>query len=119
MNSGQYILPLELVVLLGFVLLPAVVCTVAAQAYYLQRRKMLSFSPGKSALGLVATVLLGVTGAVAVFVNAPASWGGTLGIRDVRLFGHLWPVWPFGFLTLGVSGCVTTWWLLRGAGRAA
>ena len=119
MNDGQYILPSELALVLGFVLLPAAVCAVAVQAYYLQRKNILASSPGRSALGLVATVLLGVAGAIGLFVIAPASWGSALGIRELRLFGQHWPVWPVGFIALAASSWLSTWWLLRSAKGAA
>jgi hypothetical protein len=119
MRDGQYILPAELVLLLAFVLVPAVICAVAAQAVYLHRKHVLASSPGRASLGLAATALLGSLAAVAVFVLAPASAGRLLGIKEVGFLGQHWPVWPLGFLSLGAAACVSTWWLLRSGKSAA
>jgi hypothetical protein len=117
--NGQYILPAELMLLLAFVLLPAVVCAVAAQTYYLHKKSILASSPGRALLGLAATVLLGAVAAVGLFLVAPSSLGRILGIRDVSLFGQYWPVWPLGFVALGAAAWVTSWWLVRRGGSAA
>ncbi len=103
---------------MGFVLLPAVLLTVALQAAYLARKNMLRPSPTKAALTLLSTVLLGIALSVAAFAFAPAGTGRLLGIRDIGLFGLQLPVWPLGFALLAASAIVTTKWFVK-AGKGA
>jgi chromate transport protein ChrA len=111
MRNGQYILPGELVALLGFVLLPAAVLVLIAQVYYLHKAHTLRTAPLKAAAALLGTLVFGLTiGLVAVFL-APSGLGRILGLREVTLYGQAWPVWPFGLVALAASAVFTSAWL--------
>ena len=119
MTYGQYILPGELALIFGFVLLPAWIAAIAAQILYLNKKRAFVFGRSRAVLGLGATVLIGTLGSVAAFVAAPSSWGSAFGIREVSLLGQQWPVWPLSFAIVGAAAVPSTWWVLRGSRRAA
>jgi len=119
MEEGQYINPVELVAVVGFVLLPALALALAVQAYFLRRTGMWKSSPGRATVGLAGTVVLAAVAALVVLAFAPASLGAFLRIRELNVAGQHWLVWPAGFALAGVSAVLTTYLLNRRAKSAA
>ncbi|WP_066261223.1 hypothetical protein [Hydrogenophaga flava] len=98
--------PLELALLMGWVLLPPWVLATAVLA-------ALHVSSGTSSLartGAAVLILLSVSASLALLLlmAGPSGWGSRMGLRDEPV---LWA--PFAFISVACALPLAIWWLRR------
>jgi hypothetical protein len=120
MSDGHYILPSELAAIAAVVFLPPLLLAFAAQTVIFVR--CAAFSRGRrwrAALGYFATAVVSIVLGVVLFLSLPDSLGPLLGIHDIRVAGHFWPVMPLTFLAVAPSAAAIAFWVCRSAKRSA
>jgi hypothetical protein len=90
--NGHYILPGELAALLAFLLAPALLLALLAQAVYLKSGKRTAY-----AFALTCAVSF-----VALFALLPIRLPAWLGVHDVVILSSTWPAMPLAFLLVAV-----------------
>ena len=118
MQSGEYILPGELVVVVAFLFAPPLLLAFIAQSIAFAAKHMFCSRAIRRVASCYALTATGSL-ALAVVINfaAPDSWSPVLRVRDTYLGGAYWPVMPLAFLAVALAALPLTLWALRGNAR--
>ena len=110
----DYILPREMLALVGFWFGPPLLVAFALQIRAFSKRCLLRENGIRLVTTLATTTILSIVLSLIVMISSP-HFLGVLGVRDIRIAGHSFMLLPLSFIAVALVAPIVTWVALAGS----